>query len=129
MKYNAEVPNGWVEVAAGGVVQGAATNGRCAGRNMAAISRTTTPFMRTTTVRSGRPVFGSGVIPVIPTPEPRPREWNELPTGRIGWSYESRDWTAEPNDGRPNKTGFIRKGEAISYLGESSGSNDLGVGV
>lgn len=58
----------------------------------------------------------TGIIKVPEPPKPAAREWDSHPRGRIGWSWESRDWLSEPSDGRPAKSGFVSRGDAFSYL-------------
>lgn len=60
--------------------------------------------------------WADGIVKHPELPKPIVREWDTYPGGRIGWSWESRDWLSEPSDGRPAKAGFACRGEAISYL-------------
>lgn len=70
-------------------------------------------------VAARAPVFGSVAVPATPRPvalTARPREWESFPGGRVGWSWESRDWLAEPNDGRPSQGNFTGRQDAVAYL-------------
>lgn len=70
-------------------------------------------------VAARAPVFGSMPAPAAPrfvTLVSRPREWEPFPGGRVGWSWESRDWLAEPNDGRPQQGNFTARQDAVAYL-------------
>ena len=58
----------------------------------------------------------TGIVKLPEPPKPAKREWESFPGGRVGWSWESRDWLSEPSDGRPAKSGFVGRGEAVSYL-------------
>lgn len=49
-------------------------------------------------------------------PPARPREWEVFPGGKVGWSYESRDWLAVPDDGREPRGNFVARMDAVSYL-------------
>lgn len=63
-------------------------------------------------------VFGSTPVPAAARPvvaTPRPREWASFPGGRVGWSWESRDWLAVPDDGRPPRE-FTGRPDAVAYL-------------
>lgn len=58
----------------------------------------------------------TGIVKLPEPPKPVAREWESFPGGRVGWSWESRDWLSEPSDGRPAKAGFASRGEAVSFL-------------
>ena len=63
--------------------------------------------------------FGSKPVPAAlapKTPPARPREWEAFPGGKVGWSYESRDWLAIPDDGRDPRGGFSSRADAVKYL-------------
>lgn len=63
--------------------------------------------------------FGSKVVPVTPramTPAARPREWETFPGGKVGWSWESRDWVSIPDDGREPRGNFTSRVDAVEYL-------------
>ena len=63
--------------------------------------------------------FGSKPVPAVATahrPSQLPREWEEFEGGKVGWSYESRDWLAIPDDGRDPRGNFVARKDAVSYL-------------
>ena len=59
---------------------------------------------------------------VTPQPARRtiPREWEDWPGGRIGWSWETREYLAVPSSGRDPKGGFTSRKDAVEYLSQNN---------
>ena len=62
--------------------------------------------------------FGSALVPAPAAKQfqPKPREWEDFPGGKVGWSYESRDWLSIPDDGRDPRGNFSSRADAVKYL-------------